>query len=112
MDYVFFTWNIDREIGLTMGVTGRQGALIPLRHEILPLVFPGVQARLRLLWIVPFTKYSMYTDFDWRFFSLPDWTHRFWLRIAPFAWFGHTDFYVWNGIRSRCDLSAGNASPS
>jgi hypothetical protein len=35
----------DLEMGLTAGVTGRQGMLTPSTHVIPPLVYPGVRVR-------------------------------------------------------------------
>jgi hypothetical protein len=69
------------EIGLTAGVTGQQGM-------ILPLVFPVVRVTLivtvdysmYLIWALNLTAdFSVYlaglTDFECGFLRLPSWTH-------------------------------------
>jgi hypothetical protein len=45
---IYLNWKL--ELGLTAGVTGRQGMLTPTGHLIPPLVFPGV--RVSLVFIV------------------------------------------------------------
>jgi hypothetical protein len=52
----------DAEIGLTAGVTGRQGMLIPPRYLIPPLVFPGTRASLIFLWVIHL--HALGTDFN------------------------------------------------
>jgi hypothetical protein len=73
------------------GVTGQQEMFTPPWHLIPLLVFPGIHVSLIFTGIIPLSELD--TDFDCRFFRLPDLgVLILTVDFVLFTWFGHTDF--------------------